>query len=230
MKKIISVLMAVVLLSTMLCGCNVNKGNAGSTKTQANSFSQEQLLGTWTLRFTYNAFFKNMATMKDAPLWVTLMANVSTKARFEMTFTFSEDGTCTSVADAEDVTIATEQFMADVQSYFHDGGVYDLLYKENGWGKAMVDKKLQEQGKTVAEYADETVENLLPAMESLFAEMAVETTVDYTLEGTILTLLSGGETVSRLFCRYNDESEVVFKQDSPDDICFYAGMGMTKAE
>lgn len=208
----------------------MTKGNAGSTKTQAQSFSQEQLVGTWTLRFTYAAFFKNMASLEDSPAWVQLMTNVSSKAKFEMTLTFSEDGTCTSVADMEEVTIATEQFAADVQSYFYDEGVYDLLYMEHGWGKNMVDKKLQEQDKTVESYAEETVQNLLPGLEQVFAEMALETTVDYTLEGTILTLLSEGETVSRLFCRYDGESELVFKQDSPGDVCIYAGMGMTKAD
>ena len=229
MRKIICVFLTVLMLCS-LWGCQSGQGNAGSTKTQTQSLTQQQLQGTWTLRFSYAAFFKNMAAMKNVPQWVQLMPNVSSKAKFQMTFTFHEDGTCTSVADPEAVMLATEQFAADVLSYLYNDGVYDLLHLQHGWSKSLADKKLKEQEKTVQEFADESMASMLPGLESLFAEMAVETTVDYTLEGPILTLLSEGETLSRLFCSYDGAGEVVFKQDSPGDVCFYAGMSMTKEQ
>jgi ABC-type sugar transport system ATPase subunit len=74
------------------------------------------------------------------------MTNVTTKAKFDMTFFFTADGNCTTKADPEAVTLATEQFMADLQAYLYADGIYDLYYMRNSWGKAVVDKKLQEKG------------------------------------------------------------------------------------
>jgi len=228
MRKRICVLLAVLVLTAALWGCEMNKGNAGSTRTQVQQFTQNDLTGNWTLEFTYTAFFKNMAAMEGVEDWMALMPKVSTKARFDMRFAFRGDGTCVSVAAAEDVSLATDQFLADLQSYLYGNGVYDYLYMKNSWGKAVVDKKLQEQGKTREGYADELMAEFMPKVESLFEGMSQESTVDYTLESNILTLRAGETVVSLMRCRYDGKGTVVFKQDSPEDICFYAGMDMTK--
>lgn len=230
MKKRISLLLAVLLLTATLCGCQAVEGNLGSSKPQAQQFTQDEIVGSWTLKFTYTAFFKNMATMEDAPSWVKLMTNVSSKAKFELSLTFTDDGKCTYSADPETVMIATEQFAADMQSYLYSEGVYDLFYMEKTWGKAVVDKHLQEQGKTREEYADELIAGFLPSLESAFGAFGEETVMSYTLADNKLNLLVGDEVYAKMHCRYDGESSVVFKQDSPEDVCPFAGMEMKKAD
>ena len=252
MKKILTLLLATLMLLCLLAGCgnNYNTGVIPTTaptgsgdpngsgnpndsgdpndpdgpKLPATGLTEELLLGKWDVIMKAT---DEMLGAEDLPVFMQGMdLELSVKAVYE----FKEGGVLEASIHKDDVEALFDDLFDDLEDHLKDGAIYDI-YAEQGMSKESLNEMLEQANMTIDDLVDQIMVMVEPmldeAMESFPADaegyMREEGT--YALNGNILTITQEGTDAEKITCAFDGKNTITMSSDG-----VHNGMVMVKQD